>query len=55
MYRLPSDFKILNKEEISTYLHDTQIERCTFNIIQHHPITEEQSLRQRRLASLRQK
>ena len=26
-----------NKKEISAYLSDKQIERFTFNIIQHHP------------------
>ena len=29
-----------NIKEISAYLLDQQIECCTFNIIQHHPTTE---------------
>ena len=29
-----------NTKEISGYLRDKQIECCTFNIIQHHPTTE---------------
>ena len=29
-----------NNKEISAYLRGKQIECCTFNIIQHHPITE---------------
>ena len=29
-----------NNKGISAYLRDKQIESCTFNIIQHHPTTE---------------
>ena len=29
-----------NNKEISAYLRDKQIERHTFNIIQHHPTTK---------------
>ena len=29
-----------NNKEVSAYLCNKQIECCTFNIIQHHPTTE---------------
>ena len=33
-------YLVKRNKEISAYLRDKKIERCTFNIIQHHPIIE---------------